>query len=92
MSYWLHASAERELADAAQYYIRVVHKFLDEFEAVVMLLESNQQLGTAVATGLRIYPFRRFPYSIIYREASDGPRIFAVSHQKRAPRYWQKRL
>jgi len=97
MSYWIHPAAERELTEAAIYYkthasFGIASAFLDEFERVAALLDWNQQLGMGVSDGLRIYPFRRFPYSIVYREADFGPRIYAVSHQRQNPGYWQSLL
>jgi plasmid stabilization system protein ParE len=97
MSYWLHPEAEIEFADAALYYAehaskRIANAFVTEFERVVALLKLNQKLGTPAKEGLRVYPFHRFPYSLVYREDDFGPRIYAVSHQSREPRYWQGRL
>jgi len=96
VSYQLHPAAEAELSDAAQYYareanLRVAHAFLDEFERVAELIEDNQRLGVVAKAGLRIFPFRRFPYSLIYRESDTGPRILAVAHHKREPEYWTSR-
>ncbi|MBK6999350.1 MAG: type II toxin-antitoxin system RelE/ParE family toxin [Rhodoferax sp.] len=97
MSYWLHPEAEIEFTDAALYYAEhasniIANAFVTEFERVVALLELNQKLGTPANEGLRVYPFHRFPYSLVYREDDSGPRIYAVSHQSREPRYWQGRL
>lgn len=96
MSYTLHPAAEAELAHAANYYAikasrRIGAAFLDEFERVATMVDRNQQLGKVTREGLRILSFLRFPYSIIYREAAAGPIIYAVSHQKREPGYWQDR-
>ncbi|HEY2926858.1 type II toxin-antitoxin system RelE/ParE family toxin [Piscinibacter sp.] len=97
MSYWLHPAAEDEFTDAAVYYAEhasssIADAFVTEFERVIALLQLNQQLGTPAREGLRIYPFRRFPYSVVYREAEEGPQVYAVSPQKREPGYWQGRL
>lgn len=97
MTYELHPEAESELNNAALYYAKEASKgialaFLAEFERVAELLESNQQLGTKSKTGLRVYPFRRFPYSIIYREVASGPYLYAVAHQRQAPGYWLVRV
>ncbi len=97
MSYWLHPEAEIELTDAALYYAEhasniIANAFVTEFERVAALLELNQKLGSLACMGLRVYPFQRFPYSLVYREDDSGPRLYAVSHQSREPRYWQDRL
>ena len=97
MSYWIHPKAEAELGNAAEHYARLASKavayaYLEEFERVLALLERNQQLGTIVSGGLRIYPFKRFPYSIVYRDdESRGPQVLAVAHQRREPEYWHGR-
>ena len=97
MSYWLHDDAEAELGAAALYYAehatgKVAAAFLAEFERVVELIQNNQQLGSPKEEGMRSYPFRRFPYSLVYREDSTaGPLIFAVAHQNREPGYWRLR-
>jgi plasmid stabilization system protein ParE len=71
---------------------RIAIAFLAEFERVVGLLQVNQKLGTPKSEGMRSYPFRSFPYSLIYREDEvSGPQVFAVAHQSRHPEYWQGR-
>ena len=87
MIYELHPEAEAELTSASLYYAeeasnRVALVFLAEFERVAELVEENQQLGTRSKAGLRVYPFPRFPYSIVYRETQTGPYVYAVAHQR----------
>lgn len=97
MSYWLHEEAEAELGNAAVYYaehasMNIAEAFLEEFERVAALIGTNQQLGTRKEEGMRVYPFRRFPYSLVYRENDQaGPQIYAVAHHGREPGYWQDR-
>lgn len=95
--YELHPDAAAELSSATLYYRKeasnsIARAFLTEFERVAALLEGNQQLGTKTRAGLRVYPFRRFPYSIVYREATAGPYLYAIAHQRREPGYWRPRL
>lgn len=96
MSFTLHPAAESELSAAASYYAReasagVARAFLVEFERVMELIEKNQRFGTPAIRGLRVYPFHRFPYSVIYREADVGPHVYAIAHQRREPEYWRGR-
>lgn len=97
MNWWLHQQAEAELDAAAAYYAeratpKIAVAFLEEFERVIELLQLNQQLGTMKDDGMRVYPLRRFPYSLVYREDADaGPQVYAVCHQSRAPGCWQGR-
>jgi toxin ParE1/3/4 len=65
--------------------------FLAQFERVALLLEQRPELGTPATGQRRIFPFRRFPYSIIYRAAPEGLRILVVGHQHRRPNYWRDR-
>ncbi len=98
MSYWLHEEADAELSEAAVYYsknasIAIAAAFLDEFEQVIALLEVNQKIGAIKESGMRTLPFRRFPYSLVYREdESAGPQVYAIAHQSRRPDYWRRRL
>lgn len=97
MSHWLHSAAETELRQAANYYAmeasrKVAEAFLIEFERVVAVLETHPKLGTVSKGGLRVHPLRRFPFSIVYRESEQGPRVYAVAHQRREPMYWQGRV
>ncbi len=90
MIYGLHPKAESELTSATLYYYKEANRsialaFLAEFERVAALIEANQQLGTKAKGGLRVYPLRRFPYSIVYRESTGGPYLYAVAHQRQAP-------
>ena len=97
MNHWLHEEAEAELGDATIYYAehaskQIANAFLEEFARVIALLEINQCIGTPKAAGIRVYPFRRFPYLLVYRENDTaGPQIYAVAHQSREPGYWQSR-
>lgn len=97
MTYELHPEAQAELTSATLHYATVAGKsialaFLAEFERVAELIEVNQQLGTKFRSGLRVYPLRRFPYVIVYRELAGGPHFYAIAHQKRAPGYWRGRV
>lgn len=98
MNYWIHPDAEGELGDAAVFYAEqasglIATAFLAEFERLMGLLVENQQRGPHGEGGLRLYHFDRFPYTLIYAEdALQGPQIFAVAHQSRAPGYWRSRV
>ena len=96
MKYSVHHEAEQELADAAASYrqsvnLRFAGKYLDEFERVAQLLAENPGFGTPFGLPHRIYPFRVFPYSVVYKPTDEGIRVLAVRHQSRAPNYGQGR-
>jgi plasmid stabilization system protein ParE len=95
VSFQLHPEAEQELAAAAEFYkeqagFALAAAFLAEFERVAKLLVKNPEIGTPEKE-LRIHPFRRFPYSVVYRVLPEGIRILVVGHQNRRPKYWRSR-
>ncbi len=97
MTRWIHPEAEVELGDAAVYYAShaspaIAEAFLAEYERVLELVIENQQRGPHADSGLRVYHFDRFPYTLIYEEdPTRGPQIYAVAHQSREPGYWSSR-
>lgn len=96
MPYSLHPQAEAELVDAFTYYreqagSKLASLFLEDFVRVATLLSANSGFGTPAGGPMRSYPFRRFPYSLIYRATPDGLRILVVGHQHRRPGYGRGR-
>ena len=96
MTYSLHPSAERELAEAARFYLReagrgVAARFVDEFERIARLLAELPGLGTPTGDERRSFPLHGFPYSVIYRPAGQDVRILVVRHQHRDPEHGQGR-
>lgn len=43
-------------------------------------------------TAARQCPLAPLPYSIIYTETDDTVKVVAVSHNRRRPGYWKRRL
>ena len=96
MTYSLAAEAEREISEAFAYYLqngsaKVAERFLTEFARAAQLIDTNPGLGTPTLNGRRIFPIRKFPYSLVYRSSDEGARIGAVAHQNRRPGYWRSR-
>lgn len=100
MSRSIHPEALAELRDAADWYEDQREGLGDEFLDAVMAaldrgfplaeLESEDLEGGAL---LRRYLLKRFPYKVVLYESPDGElQVVAVSHQKRRPLYWAKRL
>lgn len=90
MSYSLHPDAERDIADALDFYTEqagplVAQRFLREFERVAALLVEHPRFGAPTTRERRTFPLRVFPYSVIYRELETGVRILVVRHQHRMP-------
>lgn len=86
-----------ELREAAAFYADRAGAdlglaFVAEFERVTKIIQENPLAGTALRVNRLAYPFRRFPYSVMYYLAPDNElRIIAIAHQRRRPNYWAKR-
>lgn len=86
-----------ELRAAAAFYsdragVDLGLAFVAEFERVAKIIQENPMAGTAIRVNRLAYPFRRFPFSVMYYLAKDNElRIIAVAHQRRRPNYWAKR-
>jgi toxin ParE1/3/4 len=90
-----HPFARQELTDAAEFYearaVGLGCEFLDQMEELVSHLAQFPELGPPDAKGLRTFPARRFPYSVVYQVLGDRLFILAVAHHRRAPNYWAGR-
>jgi plasmid stabilization system protein ParE len=63
----------------------------DEVERVFALLQAHPEIGRLAGADVRIFPTRRFPYSLVYQLRSDELQVLAVAHHKRRPQYWTGR-
>lgn len=96
MNYALHPEAERDVADAADFYSEsadasVAERFIAEFERVAKLLVQHPGLGSPEERGRRAFPMRVFPYVVVYRELKNSIRILVVRHQHRRPGFGGRR-
>lgn len=96
MGYVLHPAAEQDLAAIVDYYIehagnRVAERFIAEFRHVATLLVEHPELGTLTRSGQRAFPFRLFPYAVVYRVRDSEIYILVVRHQHRRPSYGRSR-
>jgi plasmid stabilization system protein ParE len=92
VTYSLSAAAAQELEEALSHYhehasSKVALSFLDEFERAARLVDEYPGIGTKATNGRRIFPLRRYPYSLIDRSTGEGAKIGAVAHQSRGPKY-----
>ena len=93
MKVQLAAAAERELIEAARYYVQygslqLGEAFIDEFERCSRLLSEQPALGSPFRAAIRRLPMRRFPYSVFYNVQGMTLRVLAIAHQRRRPAYW----
>ena len=95
MTYRFLSPAERELAEAAEYYDHAVPglglEFLNEVERTIARILRHPQAWTKITQHHRKCRTRRFPYAIIYAIESDVAIISAVMHGHRHPDYWKSR-
>lgn len=66
-------------------------RFLEEFERVAELLDTHPGIGTPNQAGIRVFPFHRYPYWVIYRPIESGIRVLAVRHERQKPEYGASR-
>ncbi len=93
---WFNPLAERELADAIEYYEQqrsgLGVEFLEEVRRAVLFLAKYPEAAPQVRGSIRRFVLPRFPYSLLYRILETGRfRILAVAHHKRHPDYWVER-
>jgi toxin ParE1/3/4 len=85
--------ARQELLDAAQWYVTeggpaVAEQFTWAVDRAVQLLSQMPKIGSAHGPGLRAWPLKRFPYTLVYRVQGERLTVLAVAHQSREPGYW----
>lgn len=92
MTFSLHPGAEKDVAQAIDFYSKqagpkVAARFLEEFERVANLLLESPRFGTLVKNGRRTFPLKVFPYSVVYRQLDTDFQVLVVRHQRRKPGY-----
>ncbi|MDD9964857.1 MAG: type II toxin-antitoxin system RelE/ParE family toxin [Myxococcales bacterium] len=100
LDYRILSEALEELHDAASYIEAEREgfglKLLNEHEATVDFALQQPTAGTPVELPVvyetRRFQMKRFPYSLFTAHVGDELVVFAVSHHKRAPTYWARRL
>lgn len=87
--------AEAEAREAFLWYFDRSPIAADAFR--VELFEAIDGLGATAMDwpedddGFRHYHLKHFPYSVMYEVIGRMVTVFAVSHQRRRPGYWQDR-
>jgi toxin ParE1/3/4 len=92
----LKPDAERDLADAADYYDRqrtgLGDQFLDAVRDALAVLKNNPFLSAKIFKEVRQTNVRRFPFVVSYFVEGDRVTVLAVLHGRRHPRRWKSRL
>ena len=95
------AEARQEIRDAALWYDGQRPGLGDAFVAAVddalsrmvrLGPECRPAMGVAPELQVRRILVRRFPYLVVFVELPRVIRVLAVSHVRRRPGYWKKRL
>jgi plasmid stabilization system protein ParE len=96
MTIGFHHLAEKELLESvARYEHRAPGlgaEFLRVVEDACELLNRHPGAGPVVCGDARRLVLWRFPYDLVYSLIDGQPRILAVAHQSRSPRYWRGRM
>ena len=92
MKVTLHPAAERDIAEAAEFYERtgspvVAAKFVAEFKRLSTLLQEFPGMGSPRGRGRRGFSMSIFPYTVIYRDGPQGIFVLVVKHDSRRPGY-----
>ena len=91
-----HPEAAMELSQAAEFYELQIPGLRDRFAAEVEratdILCDQPLIGRPANWKLRQFTLRRFPFTLYYSATDECVRIEAVAHQRRRPRYWEKRF
>jgi toxin ParE1/3/4 len=90
-----HPEAEAELIEAARFYNRRRPGLGDEFaaavDAAVAVIAERPARFRVLEDDIRRCLLKRFPYSILFREAAGAIQILAFKHHARHPDYWKHR-
>jgi toxin ParE1/3/4 len=94
--YHFHPEAWAEFETAESWYRQRSPDAGVRFLAAVYdaLEEISRSPGTwpGYLYGCRKFVLQHFPYAVIYREAETRTEIMAISHGRRRPGYWRRRL
>lgn len=85
--------ARTEFKTATNWYVRqagsaVAQLFRNEVRTLLELLAGQPAIGAQTVGGARFVVLKRFPFSVVYRQAGDVLVILAIAHHKRRPGYW----
>lgn len=69
----------------------VAEMFEMAVQRALRLLEFMPRLGRTSYPGVRTWPLKDFPYTLVYRLKGNAINVVAVAHQSREPGYWQGR-
>ena len=97
MSYFFHPAAEAEHLESVGYFesrrAGLGASYLAEFERIIgAACEAPDRYPIEKQPDVRRIRMKRFPHTILFREASGSVQVLAVAHNRRRPQYWLGRL
>ena len=97
MTYQFHPEAESEHLEAIAYYETkrpgLGATYLAEFERLLSrVCDAPHRYSIERAPDIRRIRFRRFPFTVLFRESHGTVEVLAVAHHRRRPAYWIGRL
>lgn len=91
-----HPEAEAEFNDAIDYYEDkergLGYDFAVEVYATIQRITTFPKAWPVMENDVRRSLVRRFPYGILYSEATEEIWVVAVMHLHRTPEYWKHRV
>jgi hypothetical protein len=97
MSYYFHPAAEAEHLESVAYFeskkAGLGASYLAEFERVMgIVCETPHRYPVEMDPDVRRIRMKKFPFAILFRDASGTVQVLAVAHNRRRPQYWLSRL
>lgn len=90
------SSAEREFAEAVDYYNEqrpgLGFEFALEIKNTFERIASFPQAWPQISTRTRRCLTNKFPYGVLYQIRPDGILVTVIAHLKRDPITWQQRM
>src|ERR1051325_1518734 len=91
-----HTDARAELREARRWYLErsplTAMAFAQSVDNAISAIIRAPSAPPLAEHGTRKLVLQRFPFNIFYRETEEEIVIIAVSHQKRRPGYWSRRI
>jgi len=89
-------AAQEELRAAVRWYLDsggpvVAEQFEWTMQRTLRLLGPMPGIGTRAYEGVRLWPLKQFPYTLVYRLHGNVITVLALAHRSRAPGYWRGR-
>jgi plasmid stabilization system protein ParE len=92
----LHPEALVEATEAVEWYYErspaASTNFERDVEQTLDRIVESPELYPSTIWGVRFCRLTHFPYLVFYRFRRPEIFVFAISHERRHPRYWRSRL